>query len=49
LPSDLPDEIVPGAVSLKGLHDLIDAAEEKWRRAARGKLLGLAVEMGMTV
>jgi hypothetical protein len=45
----IPDEIVPVAVSLKGSHDLIDAARKKRAGAARGKLLGLAVEMGMTV
>jgi hypothetical protein len=37
----IPDEIVPGAVSVKDLPDLIDAARKKTRGAARGKLLGL--------
>jgi hypothetical protein len=46
----IPDEIVPGSLSLKGLNDLIDAARKKRGGVRRGgKLLDLAVEMGMTV
>jgi hypothetical protein len=45
----MPDEIVLGVVTLKGLHDLIDSAGKQWPGVARGKLHGLAVEVGMTV
>jgi hypothetical protein len=44
----IPDEIMPGAVSLKSLHDLIDAARKKRAGSGEGQA-ALAVEIGMTV
>jgi hypothetical protein len=43
----IPDEMVPGAVRLTGLHDLInpiDARAETTAGSREGQLLGLAVE-----
>jgi hypothetical protein len=45
----MPDEMVPGAVTLAGLHELInpiDARTEAKGGQPRGQLLGLAVENG---